>query len=192
MAENAQYWPEIVETQKLLTAGAIGDVLCAYAKYVVRNNNYTSGRRRKKGILTMVAIVESAVFIHSAPFFASLVASHLFCPRRAASHHHHHTKCIHFFKHIVLYVHTDIPVHGVPSLRMRIHARLPTGMSRHVWLVWVISLTQLRAYALTPTDTALPALLAGALCVISLPATQSRNHAAVSYTHLTLPTIYSV
>ena len=33
VAENAAYWPEIVQTQQLLQAGAIGDVLSARAKY---------------------------------------------------------------------------------------------------------------------------------------------------------------
>ena len=32
VAENAQYWPEIVEAQKLVEAGAIGEVLTARAK----------------------------------------------------------------------------------------------------------------------------------------------------------------
>ena len=33
VAENAQYWPEIVETARLLEEGAIGEVLSARAKF---------------------------------------------------------------------------------------------------------------------------------------------------------------
>ena len=40
VAENSQYWPEIVEAQKLLTAGAIGEIITARAAFVYPFDDY--------------------------------------------------------------------------------------------------------------------------------------------------------
>ena len=36
VAENAQYWPEIVQAKKLINAGAIGEIITARAAFIMR------------------------------------------------------------------------------------------------------------------------------------------------------------
>ncbi len=40
VAENAQYWPEVVEAQRLIREGAIGDIITARAAFVIEFDEY--------------------------------------------------------------------------------------------------------------------------------------------------------
>ena len=46
VAENAQYWPEVVQAQRLIQDGAIGDVITARAAFVMEFDGYWFGERR--------------------------------------------------------------------------------------------------------------------------------------------------
>ena len=46
VAENAQYWPEIVKTKELIDAGTIGDILTARAAFVVEFDEYWFKEKR--------------------------------------------------------------------------------------------------------------------------------------------------
>ena len=46
VAENAQYWPEIVQSRDLIRAGAIGDILTARAGFVVEFDDYWFKEKR--------------------------------------------------------------------------------------------------------------------------------------------------
>jgi UDP-N-acetyl-2-amino-2-deoxyglucuronate dehydrogenase len=46
VAENAQYWPEVVKARELITSGAIGDVITARAAFVMAYDPYWFAGRR--------------------------------------------------------------------------------------------------------------------------------------------------
>ena len=40
VAENAQYWPEIVRAKQLIDAGAIGEIITARAAFIMQYDDY--------------------------------------------------------------------------------------------------------------------------------------------------------